>query len=63
MPKVLSKNKHQEIIHYIKEGLSVRDIASKCDVGKSTVSEIRSQINLNNLVKSPGRPVKLSSSK
>ena len=60
MPKVLSKDKHQEIICYIKEGLSVRNIASKCNVGKSTVSEIRSQINLNNLVKSPGRPAKLS---
>ena len=60
MPKQLSKEKHQEVQYYLNEGLSIRETATKCGVGKSTVYEIKSKVLPNIQSKSQGRPVKLS---
>lgn len=56
----LSTDTRDNIISLLQLGFSVRKIANRCRVGKSTVQELRAR-HVPNLISSPGgRPVKLS---
>ena len=60
MPKKLSQDKYDEIVSYLKNGLSIKNVALKCSVGKSTVSQIRTKELYNIPTLPPGRLSKLS---
>ena len=60
MTKAISTDKHNQIIYYLNLGKSLREVASICNVGKSTVSEIKKGkgTTIQSVIK--GRPAKLS---
>jgi transposase len=60
MPKKLSQDKYNEIVVSLKSGLSIKSVALKCGVGKSTVSQIRTKELPDTPTLSPGRLAKLS---
>ena len=41
MTKAISTDKHNQIIYYLNLGKSLREVASICNIGKSTISEIK----------------------
>lgn len=60
MVKKLSQEKRGQIIGYLEDGLSVREISEKTGVGKSTVGEIRKSVGIIEQIAPQGRPNKLT---
>ena len=60
MVKVISTNKHNKIIYYLRLGKSLRETASVCNVGKSTISEIKQTNKITSQPLIQGRLAKLS---
>lgn len=56
----LSPEQHSNVISMLQNGASVRKIASKLGVGKSTVQEIQSGMDFSLKENHGGRPSKLS---
>jgi hypothetical protein len=57
--KRISRQKVYDVIALLKAGLSVRNIASRTGVSKSSVSDIKKQYNIATHNRAMGRPRKL----
>jgi len=58
--KSISNIQSKDIIQSLENGMSIREVANKCSVSKSTVQRIRSTLNIPSNISSSGRKSKLS---